>query len=746
MAILAVSVILIQKSVRSTAQIVPPPFYDYEISGWSWASSAGWLSLNCYNDFSTPGVYESRCNAEGYSDYGLGVNTVSGTSYVQGCAWAGNGLNNNGNPLGWVCFSDPFSSYGPSFAVATSSTYLNALAPTTFASILNQENWKCVGTTDGLNDGDDCRKSYEAIDCPGGSCFFDDDGAWQLGFPISSQDIKVINPSEPDLPSQSNPLEGCFNCYEEYDYACNNDTNVSCTDDSACIGLGTPATNGTCSVVTAIYKNCDNCLEYFYYPGRCGDGTGTHTGSQTYCNNSEDCDPSEVCEPIYTCDNDIETECTGQVTDCGGVPSYCTLKDIGSLKKLIGAYDCTECNIEDYNNVCGVNSYKGNLNSCNSCVSTFYTPGVMLDNKHYGLDIAAGERANLCGWAWNAWSDGINYCSISGDSPCSNPVTDCTFGAAEACQPNIYGLGWFQFEPRVVTSTKPYISVEGGNIYSKGNISGRYLPPFGHYNASYLIEAGGTITNFISSSTLGGIYQGEFPYRPSIDFFQFDNSNLKYTNALGSIDYVGLFISNPNKYGSKVNTIVTNNVSITQPLGGQVYYYTSSLTMDDSVPVTTIPIGTAAIPNASGIVIVAGDLVIDRNIEYATGNYTNLKNIPSVVWIVRGDLLIGPTVTNLAGTFIVLGDGNTATCDPTAPAAHCGQINTCNTATPATCDDNPLTISGNVLAKYFNLSRTYIDQVSKGPSEKFINDGHIQANPPAGLEDFSNVIPRFTEN
>jgi len=100
----------------------------------------------------------------------------------------------------------------------------------------------------------------------------------------------------------------------------------------------------------------------------------------------------------------------------------------------------------------------------------------------------------------------------------------------------------------------------------------------------------------------------------------------------------------------------------------------------------------------------------------------------------------------LAGTFIVLGDGNTATCDPTAPAAHCGQINTCNTATPATCDDNPLTISGNVLAKYFNLSRTYIDQVSKGPSEKFINDGHIQANPPAGLEDFSNVIPRFTEN
>jgi hypothetical protein len=385
---------------------------------------------------------------------------------------------------------------------------------------------------------------------------------------------------------------------------------------------------------------------------------------------------------------------------------------------LIGAYNCSQCNIESYDNICGINAYQGNINSCAMCENTFYTPGVMLDNKHYNL--AAGETANLCGWGWNAWQDtavGVTY-----------------------------GLGWFQFGPRVVTSTRPYISVEGGNIYAKGNITGRYLPPFGHYNASYLIESSGSITNFISSSTLAGIYQGEFSYRPNINFFQFDASNFKYHNALGNIDYVGLTLDfgGYNKYGSKINSITTGNISISEPLGGEVYHYTTPLNIPAG-PDLEIPVGTVLKPNASGIIIVEGDLTINKNIVYETGlSYSNLKNIPSVVWIVRGDLLIDPSVTDLAGTFIVLGNG--ASCDPAAPAASCGQINTCNTATPAMCDDAQLTISGNVLARYFNLGRTYINPSTKEPSEKFINDGHIQANPPPGLEDFSNVIPRFSEN
>ncbi|MFA6466781.1 MAG: hypothetical protein WCV71_02910 [Patescibacteria group bacterium] len=708
MAVLAVSVILIQKSVRSDAQISS---YPYDVSGWAWAASAGWLSLNCYNDFITPGEYESRCSPS----YGLEVNQVGS---VLGCAWAGNALNNGGDPLGWVCFSDQLLAQGPSFAVATSSVYLNALDPSTFASILNQENWKCAG---GVNTGLGCLKADEAIDCPLSTCVFTDDGAWQLGFPISSQDIKDTNPLEPDLPSQSNPLEGCFNCYEEYTYACSIDANP-CTSDSQCpvIGVSPNQQTQTCSVVTAIDYNCDNCLEYFYYLGKCGAGG---VGSGTPCKNDDACISPEVCEPISTCYLNIEQDCTNNAASCTGGPINCVPRDIGSLKKLIGAYNCSQCNIESYDNICGINAYQGNINSCAMCEDTFYTPGVMLDNKHFNL--AAGETANLCGWGWNAWED------------VSAPGTT-------------YGLGWFQFGPRVVTTTRPYLSVEGGNIYAKGNITGRYLPPFGHYNASYLIESSGSITNFISSSTLAGIYQGEFAYRPRINFLQFNTNDFKYSNALGSVDFAGLIGdfsggSHINKYGSEIISSPAGNISITEPLGGDVYYYSGSSAIPAGGAALEIPAGTPLIPNASGIIIVEGNLTIDKNVVYETGaSYSNLKNIPSLVWIVRGDLLIGPSVTNLAGTFIVLGVFGSTTCNPVV--ATCGQINTCNTATPAECKNNPLTISGNVLAKYFNLGRTYINPSSKEPAEKFINDGHIQANPPPGLEDFGNVIPRFSEN
>ena len=45
------------------------------------------------------------------------------------------------------------------------------------------------------------------------------------------------------------------------------------------------------------------------------------------------------------------------------------------------------------------------------------------------------------------------------------------------------------------------------------------------------------------------------------------------------------------------------------------------------------------------------------------------------------------------------------------------------------------------LGKYEKvLERTY----NKGPAENFINDGRIQANPPAGLRDFSKALPRFS--
>lgn len=440
---------------------------------------------------------------------------------------------------------------------------------------------------------------------------------------------------------------------------------------------------------------------------------------------------------------------------------------IGGLKYVIGGYSCEQCNIEDLNNTCGTNPYNSNINRCETCTDgVYYTPGLMIDHKYNNIksitdQLAEGcnmtqldpdasdycEVGYMCGWGWNAWQE-------SG---------------------NLQGLGWFQFGPRINTSTKPYFTADEGSIYSRGDVFSRYNAPFGRYNASYLIEAGGSIINVVSSTTLADMYQGELPDRPLLDFFNIDSTNNKYKNALGTIDYLGLTkVSYQasgdyyNKYGSKIITDPVA-VSFSNPLDGAVIYFTSDLTVNNDL---VLPVGTGSgqsLQKGSGVMVVDGDLHFNANVEYGPINNPinfNLKHIPSLVWVVKGDITVSPDVTNLAGTFIALGSsGLSGSCTPhsvndeishcidepynqVADADHmCGQFVSCyddGTAT-ANCSTNQLSVSGNVIARQFDLCRSYID-VSKVPAELFTNDGRLQANPPPGFVDFSKVIPRFSEN
>ncbi|MBU1202874.1 hypothetical protein KKH39_02435 [Patescibacteria group bacterium] len=700
MAVFAFALVFMQRSVETTALESA-----YDINGWAWSEAAGWLSLDCLNDTDGDGQPNDQCVAGGNPyDWGLDIVNINNDSHVQGCAYAGTSLSNGADPLGWVCFSRLGGNEALIDGVPTSSdpALPNALDPSSYASILTQE--------------------------PLGN------QAWKLGFPIANE----IGDSSDDIdyPSSSNPLEGCFNCYEEYLYEC-------AVTGQACDPLiGCPPAAGVpqACVVSGINQNCDNCMEYFYYLGRCD------TTDSIQCRNDDECPTGESCQPISTCSMAVDTECVSDTPDCGDLTeicnagicsnnqyigctddsdcySFCVEREIGSLKKVVGGYTCSSCTIENYANVCGTNAYQGNINRCDSCAAVYYTPGVVLDHQHYALD--PSTEAKMCGWAWNGWTDGINN----------------------------YGLGWFQFGPRVVTSTRPYISSEGGDIYSKGNIKARYTPPFGKYNASYLIESGGTITNFISSSTLSVFYQGELPYRPAINFFSWSDTNSKYTNVLGSLDYTGIITgvgSIPyNKFGSLIIDIDGSTPAnfinyFNSALNGSVLYLGNSNSF-------TLPVGSDLVvqpglvnANGSGVVVVDGDLTINRNVVYGTGTYANLKQIPSLVWIVRGDIYISSQVDKLAGTFIVLGDSDRAA-DCSALDTGCGQFVTCQEK-DASCRDYSLSIKGNVLARYFDLSRTFIDAGTKEPAEKFINDGRLQVNPPPGFVDFSKLIPRFSEN
>jgi hypothetical protein len=182
-------------------------------------------------------------------------------------------------------------------------------------------------------------------------------------------------------------------------------------------------------------------------------------------------------------------------------------------------------------------------------------------------------------------------------------------------------------------------------------------------------------------------------------------------------------------------------------IGGRVLYYPSSVAVNSAVKVAEGHNGVSG----AGIVYVDGNLTINNDITYATTTVNRLKYIPSLVWIVRGDVNIDPTVKNLAGTFIVIGDGSPHTCPAIVSANNppasqgCGRFSTGNDS-GILAGPQGLIVSGHVLARQFLFQRSYnaADNKNKAkPSETFIADGRLQANPPDGLADLSRTLPKF---
>ena len=786
MAVLALLLVSWQKSVDTVAQEASG--FSIEVGGWAWSELTGWISLNCHNDFNGDGMTTSRCADAGGINYGVEVYRDGNDKYLKGCAWSGNPIQGSGScsetsgscvsddecpgvtnvcefiTLGWICFSDPIASSTAIFApddgipILAASSTVNAI---------------CSEELDGapLCNAVDSYGTIISLEDAAGPMVFE---GWKFGFPIENEVSGTGD--DPDYPVPvNNPLEGCFNCHEDFVYGCSigdaaytcdvggancicdpigddwcqdfiscteagdplhgctltwsaasctcPEGSTTCVDLVNCPDVGEPQ---TCDAITLDYK-CENCLEYFYYDGICSNDASS-------CSNDDDCGgPADTCDPISTCSDDIEQTCTAD-GECGGPSDTCIERGTGSLKKVLGGYSCSGCNIQDINNTCGVNQYKANINSCDSCTDIYRTPGLMLDNKYNRIQSIAGQgcdpsqtdpkeadfcqRGALCGWAWNSWAAGV------------------------------YGLGWFQFEPRVVTTSRPFLFVEGGNIYSKGNVLGKYNPPFGKYNSSYLIESGGRISNFVSESTLEGDYQGELSYRPDIDFLNLIGT--KYQNVLGAIDYIGLITdvsASTNKYGSdivEIADLVGNYAAFAAQFDNALdnkvvvaqsgFIINSALEVQNGDDVTGI--------SGAGTVVVEGNLEILENITYdaAVGSYTNLKEIPSIVWIIKGDLYVSSDVTELAGTFIVLGDGaspDDPPCSAEIPDNGCGLFLS-NFGPDA---DVPLLVNGSVIARRFDLGRLY--NTGNVPAERFLNDGRLQANPPKGMTNFSRVVPRF---
>ncbi len=322
--------------------------------------------------------------------------------------------------------------------------------------------------------------------------------------------------------------------------------------------------------------------------------------------------------------------------------------------------------------------------------------------------------------------------------------------------------GWLKFGPSLGSGIyRSYVSAKYGNIYSKGNIGSDYsvTPPTGSYNSSYLIQANGHLINWASESSVTNLVQGSVtttipnfnPAKPWLNYFgnprgyiapvyDYPQSSNDYGNVLGSIDYdklVAKAIVDNHTFPMR-----SNGISDTC-LGGNVYYNDENtiLTSDGGLSLrflnATNDIGRCS--NASGLLIVNGDLTIEGNVLYesnfVSGSY---KSLASAAWIIKGDLLIDKSVTDLAGTFIVLGrDDIDCGNNLKYPARGCGIIYTGEA-------EKQLKISGQVMAKNFQFQRTYKDAM-KSPAELIIYDGRNIINPPMGLGDLMKSLPRWDQ-
>ena len=326
------------------------------------------------------------------------------------------------------------------------------------------------------------------------------------------------------------------------------------------------------------------------------------------------------------------------------------------------------------------------------------------------------------------------------------------------------GLGWAAFNPSQIGDIA-YVEAQQGSIFSGGNIYSPVGPPVTKYNAAYLIEAGGDITNWFSRNRLRysrvgqtGAAQTQIPAFPDVD------TRGIYTNVLGALDVKGVVTdvltgttvdatdpSGTNKYGASIEYIADDAFLDGVILNDRVFYTDDDLTIDAT---RTIDCGDGAVAtdHGAGIVVVDGDLHVNADVDLSYGSLspncssmTSLRDIPSLVWVVLGDVIFeedSPTAQQVSGVFVVLGDPVSSGC-PTLDVASngCGRVSTGRS-------DQRLTITGGMIARQYNFERT-TSALSCGPAtscpaEAFVADGRLQANPPSGLSRFADSVPRFT--
>lgn len=370
-------------------------------------------------------------------------------------------------------------------------------------------------------------------------------------------------------------------------------------------------------------------------------------------------------------------------------------------------------------------------------------------------------------------------------------------GGNQATVSQNYGLGWVQFSPSS-QALFPYFQVKGGDLYSQGGVSTLFFPPATQYNAQYLIHVGtaGVGGRVVSQCAVQNTPSASACEQTSLPFGLPACDTSPYNFQLGRFDFIGLTqaTAGVNKYNM---TVVNGLPASNQSLNGQVYYVTGDTTITNTL---TFMNGTSTNPSGSGTIVVNGNLTFGAGaaVQYDSSALQPgdpRRYLPSVAWIVLGDVQVDPSITQLAGTFIILGKHGNQICTTaqtngnyyvagwtpsTTPTSCTGGSAVCtgasvggdqcqnqckaytdttdasllpgnghfvscyNPGTPDACAQSALQVSGSVFARQFDLGRTYVNVSTQAPAEQFQADGRLQLNPPPGFADFAKGLPTFS--
>lgn len=315
----------------------------------------------------------------------------------------------------------------------------------------------------------------------------------------------------------------------------------------------------------------------------------------------------------------------------------------------------------------------------------------------YGVRYDTSLR-QLVGWAWNDNGSDTAGTKMAGS-----------------------GLGWIDFDADTTDLDTAWLQTLEGDVYAKEGFDTNPAPA-GQYNATYLIQADGTITNFNSE------YAAQYPDTFAADSnytainAPVDNTRDVYRGNIGTI-HVSELVEQAKQQGTAYTDcddlmIALSLLSNSSPLGGKVYYCPGpSLTVTPSLTFVNQQQNTLG----AGTIVVDGDITIQADTKYQDTAINNVNNIATVAWIATGDITIGSNVTQTVGAYVALGD------------------------TFKTEGSNvQLQLSGLTLAKRFIFDRAIVgtDSASKS-AEKIIYDTRLVTNPPPGLEDLTKGLPKI---